>query len=98
MTKNMEINDVIHIDEEYKTLFEPNLQRSGGKFVNVGTEESENVLAFFTGRPFSDSKFFRTEGASMFFEHNEFRVLERKLEGRDHRLLFRNFTVSVCQN
>ena len=76
----MEINDVIHIDEEYKTLFEPNLQRSGGKFVNVGTEESENVLAFFTGRHFSHSKFFP---GSMFFGHNEFRVLERKFGVRN---------------
>ena len=49
LTKNMNIRDVIHIDGEYEPLFEPNLQRSG-EFV-VGTEESENILAFFTGRP-----------------------------------------------
>ena len=66
----MDIKTVIHINEEYKALFEPSLQGSD-KFVNVGTEESENILVFFTGRPFQYS-----HDDSRLFEHNEFRLLE----------------------
>ena len=73
LTKNMDIKDIIHINEEYKTLFEPDLQ-SSGKSVNIGTEESENILAFFTGQPSFLSEFHD----STFFQYNDFRVLEGK--------------------
>ena len=38
LTKNMDIKDVIHINEEYRPLFEPSLQETG-KYVKVGTEK-----------------------------------------------------------
>ena len=64
LTRNLDINEVIHSDKNYESLFESNLQ-SSNEYLKEGTYGSKNILVAFTGASFNmrniEQTNFRTE-------------------------------------